>query len=54
MSLRLNKDVMKRKWLSKGGNERHVKNQEHFDYLISTYLPSHGGWKWEEGRGLYE
>ena len=54
LSLRLNRAVAKRKWLAKGGNERRVKDQEHFDYLMRVYLPSHGGWKWEEGRGVYK
>jgi hypothetical protein len=53
LSLRLGKDVAKRKWLAKGGHERRVKDQEHFDYLKLVYLPSHSGWKWEEGCGLY-
>jgi hypothetical protein len=45
--------VAKRKWLAKGGNERRIKDQEHVDYLMRVYLPSHGGWKWDEERGLY-
>jgi hypothetical protein len=53
LSLRLGKDVAKRKWLAKGGHERRVKDQEHFDFLKNVYLPSHGGWKWDEQRGLY-
>jgi REP element-mobilizing transposase RayT len=53
LSRRLTKERAKRKWLAKGGSERRVKDQEHFDYLVKVYLPSHGGWKWEEGRGLY-
>ena len=54
LSRRLNKEVAKRKWLAKGGSKRRVKDLEHFDYLETTYLPSHGGWKWDEGRGLYK
>jgi hypothetical protein len=54
LSRRLNKHVAKRKWLAKGANKRRVKDQEHFDYLRKIYLPSHGGWKWEEERGHYK
>ncbi|HEX6962625.1 MAG TPA: hypothetical protein VF175_12205 [Lacipirellula sp.] len=53
LSRRLNKEVAKRKWLAKGANKRRMKDQVHFDYLTTTYLPSHVGWKWEEGRGVY-
>ena len=44
LSLRLTREIAKRKWLAKGGSMRQVKNQEHFDYLTKVYLPSHGGW----------
>jgi hypothetical protein len=54
LSLRLVRVVADRKWLAKGGNERRVKDQEHLDYLINVYLPSHSGWKWNEQRGLYK
>ena len=54
LTRRLNKDLGKRKWLAKGGSKRRVKDQEHFDYLRNVYLPSHGGWKWDEERGLYK
>ena len=53
LSRRLGKDFEKRTWLSEGGSRRRVSNQEHFDYLVGTYLPQHGGWKWSEERGLY-
>ncbi|RIK76437.1 MAG: hypothetical protein DCC67_13895 [Planctomycetota bacterium] len=54
LSLRLAKDAAKRKWLTKGTSQRRVKDQQHFDYLLDTYLPSHGGWKWDERRGVYK
>ena len=53
ISRRLKKEHPRRKWLTKGGSRRQVKNREHFDYLIETYLPSHRGWKWDDARGLY-
>jgi len=43
-----------RKWFSRGGNAKQVNDREHFDYLTSTYLPSHSGRKWCEKRGLYK
>ena len=50
---RLNRDVRRRKWFSKGASRKQVRNRFHFDYLIAKYLPSHRGWKWEEGRGTF-
>ncbi len=38
-----------RDWFSGEASRRRVKDQEHFDYLISTYLPKHGGLFWKEG-----
>jgi REP element-mobilizing transposase RayT len=52
-SRRLNRDHAKRKWLAKGASKRRVKDQEHFDFLLNIYLPSHRGWKWDEQNGLY-
>jgi REP element-mobilizing transposase RayT len=53
LTIRLKKQVAERTWFSKGGNERQVKKLEHFNYLVNEYLPSHGGWKWDERRGDY-
>jgi hypothetical protein len=53
LSRRPGKDLERRTWLSEGGSRRRVSNQEHFDYLVTTYLPQHGGWKWSEERGLH-
>ncbi len=44
----------KRNWLARGSSRRRVRDQEHFDYLVETYLPSHRGWKWSEGLGFFE
>jgi REP element-mobilizing transposase RayT len=54
LSLRLEKDAAKRKWLAKGASKQRVKDEAHFNHLKKTYLPSHRGWKGEEGRGLYK
>jgi REP element-mobilizing transposase RayT len=38
--------------LSGGGSRKRVSDQDHFDYLMQTYLPSHSGLKWFEDRGF--
>jgi REP element-mobilizing transposase RayT len=42
-----------RPWLADGASRKRVLDRKHFDYLITTYLPSHRGWKWCECRGLF-
>ena len=37
--------------LSRGGSRKHVGYRRHFDYLMVTYLPKHGGVGWYEDRG---
>ncbi len=50
LTRRLNRDVERRdKWFVENASRKQVKDDEHFDHLVSTYLPSHGGWKWREG-----
>jgi len=51
---RLTREFGQRHWLSEGGSRRKVFTQEHFDYLVQTYLPRHGGWKWSENRGVHK
>ncbi len=40
------------KWFSRGASEKRVLTQDHFTYLVETYLPSHGGIFWKEGQPL--
>jgi REP element-mobilizing transposase RayT len=40
---------MGRHWVSDGGSRKQVKDRRHFDYLMTTYLPKHGGEQWYEG-----
>ncbi|MCI0357156.1 MAG: hypothetical protein L0211_01555 [Planctomycetaceae bacterium] len=54
LSRRLGRDFGKREWLSEGGSRNRVSNQEHYDYLVCTYLPRHSGWKWSEVKGLFK
>jgi len=49
LSRRLNKEYGKRAWFVDGSSRRRVKDQDHFDHLVTEYLPNHGGWKWREG-----
>ncbi len=42
-----------RPWLVDGASRKQVRNREHFEYLVTSYLPSHRGWKWCERRGLF-
>lgn len=49
LTRRLNREQGRRQWFVDNASRRHVKHQEHFDYLVNSYLPSHGGWKWKEG-----
>jgi len=53
LTRRLNREYFDRKWLSEGASRKRVINQEHFDYLVCTYLAEHSGWKWCEERGLF-
>ncbi len=53
LTRRLNRDFGKRTWFSESASRKRVLDQEHFDYLVVTYLPDHPGWKWSSERGLY-
>ncbi|MEX2388630.1 MAG: hypothetical protein WD534_12195, partial [Phycisphaeraceae bacterium] len=50
MSKRL--DTFGRPWFVNRASRKQVRDAEHFDYLMATYLPKHHGVKWfEDGRG---
>jgi REP element-mobilizing transposase RayT len=38
-----------RKWFSRKGSRKRVRDRRHFDYLVSEYLPKHRGLQWREG-----
>jgi len=42
----LNVRIARRKWLTQKGSRKWVKARNHFDYLLTTYLPSHSGVGW--------
>jgi len=37
-----------RKWFSRKGSRKRVRNRAHFDHLVNQYLPKHGGLRWRE------
>jgi hypothetical protein len=43
----------RREWFVEGGSRKRVKDRKHFEYLVSKYLPQHGGWKWCPERGKF-
>jgi REP element-mobilizing transposase RayT len=53
LSRRFNKDQGRRRWFSEGASRKRIQNKSHFDYLVSSYLPQHRGWKWQEKRGFF-
>ena len=46
LTRRLNEQFGKREWFSDSPSRKRVRDREHFDYLVSAYLPRHGGAKW--------
>lgn len=38
-----------RRWMVRGASRKRVRDRSHFDYLVTTYLPRHGGLFWREG-----
>ncbi len=50
----LNRKLKPRTWFAENASRKRVKDQRHFDYLVATYLPKHGGWKRSEAKGLHK
>jgi hypothetical protein len=42
-SHRLNMELGRRDWFVEGGSRKRVKDREHYDYLVTHYLPKHTG-----------
>ena len=42
----LNQRFGKRQWLAAKGSRKRVKDREHFEHLVTTYLPKHNGVVW--------
>ncbi|MFW5681915.1 MAG: hypothetical protein ACOC1G_02825 [Phycisphaeraceae bacterium] len=47
------KQMETRPWLTKRASRKRVTDRQHFDYLVSVYLPRHRGWKWTAKKGLH-
>ena len=54
LTRRLNRDIARRTWFVNGSSRKRVKDRDHFDHLVETYLPDHPGWKWSPEKGLYK
>jgi REP element-mobilizing transposase RayT len=44
----------RRTWFAEGASRKQIRDREHYDYLVNVYLPKHNGWKWSQGRGLFQ
>ena len=53
LSRRLNRELGRKRWWADGSSRKQVNDQDHFEYLVGTYLPKHKGWKWQEGVGMF-
>ena len=42
----MNERFGRQTWFSRGGHDRRVRDQTHFDHLLHAYLPSHVGPNW--------
>ncbi len=54
ITITLQSEFAKRTWLSEGSSRKCVEDHEHFEYLMTRYLPRHRGWKWSEHKGLFK
>jgi REP element-mobilizing transposase RayT len=52
-SVRLNDTFGKREWFAKSPSRRQVKDNGHFRYLMTKYLPRHRGLKWCAERVIF-
>jgi hypothetical protein len=53
LTRRLNRECGKRQWFSDSASRHRVTSEDHFNYLVATYLPRHSGWKWSVFKGLH-
>ena len=54
LTRRLNRECEQRTWFSRSGSRKRVTDEDHFNNLVQSYLPSHRGWKWSEARGYFK
>lgn len=43
----------RRTWFAESASRKQVKDRRLYEYLVTTYLPRHGGWKWSRDRGYF-
>lgn len=53
VTIELKEAYGRERWLVRGASRKRVTDREHFEHLVTTYLPSHSGWKWSEWKGLF-
>lgn len=51
LTRRLNREIQRRTWFAKQPSRKRVRDQQHFEHLIRSYLPRHRGLNWCENRG---
>lgn len=53
LTKRLNDQFGKRTWFIESSSRKRCKDRDHYDYLVTQYLPDHRGWKYSKERGMY-
>jgi REP element-mobilizing transposase RayT len=51
MMLSKHANERRRRWFARKGSRKRVRDREHFEYLMSEYLPDHRGVQWSERGG---
>jgi hypothetical protein len=54
MTRSMNTAFGRQNWFVEGGSLKRVRDRDHFDYLVSKYLPRHTGLKWSRSRGIFK
>jgi len=52
ITIAMSRTYGRRPWLSENASRKRVRDREHFEHLVQTYLPRHGGLKWSPQRGV--
>ena len=53
LTRKLNELFGRRNWFSESASRKRVRDRDHYDHLVNTYLPDHPGWKWSPQFGPY-
>lgn len=54
LPLRLTAEFKHKPWFSAGSSRKQVRDRDHFNHLVTRYLPDHRGRKWCEHKGWIE